>query len=279
MEKLQTAEGQKLLEGLVKSIAPHAVSADGQLEPFAKPAVTDQFENAIVGHLFDTYAIQHDVRDETINALASQFARLTDASGGIDLKAAQKALGANGVRFLQQLSSITQKSGDPLADRRSFEVMGAETAALIAGAEPIAPKMAALEAMVKLVAKPGELKGFQFMGLQHLFASSGTLFQAICKLGVKHDDMRFIGKVYSSNHRVVAELESKGATVDHVSVKVGAKDFAAAMDESIEAQLKGIIDTLPRPTIFSEKGREFAVPPTPQVLLIDDGAEAIRVLH
>jgi hypothetical protein len=105
------------------------------------------------------------------------------------------------------------------------------------------------------------------------------MFNAINGLGVAHSDMRFLGKVYSTNHRVMAELESKGAVVDRTSVKVRGKDFAKAMHESITEQLRGLIETLPRPSVFTADGPQFAEKPTPRVLLIDDGAEAIKVLH
>ena len=278
--KLQTPEGQALLKGLVDVVAQRATSESGMLEPGGEPAPSgDVFQDAIVNNLYSQFIRQHDVRDGTMAALAEQFAGLADHDGRVDVAKVQKSLGPSGVRFFTQLNAIKGKSGDPLADRRTLEPIFTETAQSFGRTDPIAPKMAALDTILKQVAKKDELKGFSFMGLQHLFASSATLFDAIGELGVKDTDMRLVGKVYSTNYRVVAEMESRGATVDQVSKKVGSKDFAEAMDEGIESQLQRIIDTLPRPNIFTAEGRKFSEEPSPRVLLIDDGAEAIRILH
>lgn len=283
LDKLQTAEGQKLLGDLVSSIAPAAAVKEANFDPptAAERAKlpTDAFEKALVQGIWGRFNRPGEVRDNTVATLAQQFAALGAHDGAITADAVQKALGPKGLQFFQALSSVTSRSGDPLADRRSFDPIGTETAARIAGQSSIAPKMSALDTMVQQVAKKDEFKGFQFMGLQHLFASSASLFGAINGLGVKHDDMRLIGKVYSTNHRVVAELESRGAVVDNVSKKVGVREFGAAMEEGIEWQLRQIIDTLPQPNIFTSEGRQFSEKPTPRVLLIDDGAEAIKVLH
>lgn len=283
LEKLQTAEGQKLLGELVKTIAPAAAVREANFDPPTAEEraklPTDRFEAALVQGIWGRFNRPGEVRDNTVAVLAAEFAHLGDKDGAITAEAVQKALGPKGLQFFQALSSVTSKSGDPLADRRSFDPISQQTAALIAGQDPIAPAMSALDTMVRQVAKKDEFKGLQFMGLQHLFASSATLFGAINGLGVKHEDMRLIGKVYSTNHRVVSELESRGAVVDNVSKKVGVREFGAAMEEGIEWQLRQIIDTLPQPNIFTAEGRQFSEKPTPRVLLIDDGAEAIKVLH
>jgi|GEM_PF-1472226 len=280
LEKLQTPEGQKLLDGLVTSLAPHTKSATGFLEaPELKSVPNDRFEAALVKNLFGQMIREGDVRDGTLAALADEFASCGDGHGRVDVAAVQRSLGPRGVQFLQALSSIEKKSGDPLADRRAFAPLSDRVATTVASTSSIAPPMSALATMVKQVAKKDELKGFAFMGLQHLFASSATLFQAVHELGVANADMRLLGKVYSTNHRVVAELEARGAHVHETSKKVGVKEFAAAMEQGIEEQLRGIIERLPRPTSYVDGQPAFADRPKPQVLLIDDGAEAIKILH
>jgi len=281
LDKLQTAEGQKLLSELATTLETHAkVDSGSMMEPLSKRApVADVFERRLVDGLYNRFTRQGEVRETTVAVLADELAQLADKNGFVDASAVKQALGPKGLQFFERLAQVTGKSGDPLADRRSFDPLSAATAATIASQSSIAPKMSAMETMVRNIATKNELKGLQFMGLQHLFASSGTLFQTIADLGVKHEDMRLIGKVYSTNHRVVAELEGKGATVDAVSKKVGAQAFEHAMAEGIEWQLKQMIDKLPRPTMFVDGKPSFAEPPTPKVLLIDDGAEAIKILH
>jgi S-adenosylhomocysteine hydrolase len=280
LERLQTPAGQKLLDGLVTSLAPHAKSESGFLEaPELKSLPEDRFEAALVKNLFGQMIREGEVRDGTLAALADEFAACGDTQGRVDLAAVQRSLGAKGVQFLQALSAIDKKSGDPLADRRAFAPLSERVATKVASTSSIAPPMSALTTMMKQVARKDELKGFSFMGLQHLFASSATLFDAVHDLGVKNDDMRLLGKVYSTNHRVVAELESRGAHVHGKSKKVGAKEFAAAMEEGIEEQLRGIIEGLPRPASYVDGKPVFADQPKPQVMLIDDGAEAIKILH
>lgn len=282
LEKLQTAEGQALLTSLTKQLEPHTnVGSGTMMEPrLGQPLPgADVFEQKLIDGLCNRFTRTGEVREATVAVVAHELSQLADSRGVVNSQTVLKVLGPKGLQFVEQLAQIERKSGDPLADRRAFDPLDASTAAAIARQAPIAPKMAAMEAMVKHIATKDELKGLQFMGLQHLFASSGTLFQAIADLGVKHQDMRLIGKVYSTNHRVVAELESRGATVDNVSKRVGARAFEHAMAESIEWQLKQIVDKLPQPTVFTAEGPQFAEQPTPTVLLIDDGAEAIKILH
>lgn len=280
LEKLQTPAGQKLLDGLVASLVPHARSTTGVLEaPDLHDLPNDRFEAALVQGLANRWVRTFEVRDGTLAALADEFASCGDAQGRIDLAAVQRSLGPRGVQFLHALSSIEQKSGDPLTDRRAYAPLRGEVAQRVAKTSTIAPPMHALATMVKQVARKDELKGFAFMGLQHLFASSATLFGALHDLGVKHENMHLLGKVYSTNHRVVAELASRGADVHGTSKKVGSKAFAHAMAEGIEEQLRAVIQHLPKATMFVDGKPVFPEKPKPQVLLIDDGAEAIKILH
>ncbi len=280
LEKLQTAEGQKLLGALVERLAPHATSASGLLEPGElKSLPADRFEAALVHNVFGRFLREGELRDGTVAALADELSRLGGPGGRVDLGAVQRALGPQGLRFVQQLAAVDGKSGDPLADRRALDPLSPELAAKVAQGSSIAPPMPALQTMLRQIARKDELKGFQFAGLQHLFASSATLFGAIAGLGVKHDDMRLLGKVYSTNFRVVAELESRGAHVHQTSKKVRGADFATAMEGAIEEQLRALVDKLPQPTVHTADGPRFATPPKPCVLLIDDGAEAIKLLH
>jgi S-adenosylhomocysteine hydrolase len=282
VERLQTAEGQRVLSGVVDHAAAAAGLGDEALGPGErvpqKPA--DLFDAAVVDGWADRFTRVSDRREEATAVLTETFAAFADANGVIDVAKACKALGPQAMGFLTRLQGIGEsKSTDPLADRRGFDILGDQLTKKVVGGESIAPPMAALEVMVKQIAKTDEFKGFQFLGLQHLFASTATLFGALNQTGIKTADMRVIGKIYSTNHRVVADLTTKGATVDGVSRKVGAREFGAAMNEGIEHQLRSIINTLPQPNIFTSEGRQFTEKPTPRVLLIDDGAEAIKVLH
>ncbi|MDP2343525.1 MAG: hypothetical protein Q8O67_21375 [Deltaproteobacteria bacterium] len=282
VERLQTAEGQKILSGVVEHAAAAAGLGDEDLSPGERlpKKPTDRFDAAVVDGWAVRFARVGDRREEATGVLTDTFAAFVDQNGVIDIAKACKALGPQAVGFLTRLQSIGDtKSTDPLADRRGFDILGDRLTKQVVGGESIAPPMAALEVMVKQIAKSDEFKGFQFLGLQHLFASTATLFGALNQTGIKTADMRVIGKIYSTNHRVVADLTTKGATVDGVSKRVGTREFGAAMNEGIEQQLRSIIDTLPQPNIFTAEGRQFTDKPTPRVLLIDDGAEAIKVLH
>jgi S-adenosylhomocysteine hydrolase len=278
LNKLHTAEGQALLSKLVDQLAPHT-QVSGLLEPTEqRSSPSDRFEAKILTGVFRQFVRQSDVREAAVVAVGHEFQAILHDHKVLDSTTVQQALGPKGLQFFEALRGISGNSGDPLADRRTFEGFGRD-AADIAKHQSIAPKMAAMDIMLKQVAKKNEFAGFSFMGLQHLFASSATMFDGVHSLGVKHEDMRLIGKVYSTNHRVVAELASKGVEVDGVSMRVGPQAFGNAMRDSIDWQLRRIIDTLPRACIFDAEGAHFAEPPTPRVLLIDDGAEAIQLLH
>ncbi len=274
-EKLRTKAGEAALKELAAKVRPRLQPdndpplrdrqiADGSADAFEKTVASFFSRNFIEGH-----HLEKEIGSAVIDAL---FA----ASGGDGVVNAQdvaKTLGPAGAKFFAQLVAMkTERRDDPLADRRLLDgVPDWERNLLVGAATSIAPPLPAVSQVARMVVKPNELKGMRLMGLQHLFASSASLFQELNKAGVQYGDMRFLGKIYSTNYRVAAELEAKGAVVDGASRRlVQHGKFADTMGESIEWQLKQMIETLPRPPEAN---------PKPCCMIIDDGAEAILMLH
>lgn len=288
LERLQTKGGQQVVAEIVNRLKP--VLPQGQYEGGLAggptlPRIDDKFDRNLAESVVDMWIRAGDMPRELPGAIAQLLVPLADAKGNIDPQHVQRTLGPQGLRFLQTLANLDDTSpADQLADRRSLDpVAGQLGKQALANAPFIAPKMAALDFMVDSVAQPDELKGMQFMGLQHLFASSTTLFDALHKTGIEYGDMRFVGKIYSTNFRAASDLERRGATVDEVSRRIKTGDFGKQMGKSIESQLGHLVNNL-REQLRSEGVYSVAQPPDghvprPMALLIDDGAEAIKLLH
>lgn len=288
LERLQTAAGTKLGDELYARVAPH-LDHEGQLDPSME--LSNPPKEPLAKHLVRAYCEQFErgavARRALPGALAWLLTEFTTAKRGpVDLAAVEKKLGKDLRSWLERLSLIPADAPVPaLADRLTYDsVDPGDRKRIFDMAPSIAPRMSGLDFTVRQYGKPNELEGFKFFGLQHLFASTAELFGAIEDLGVVPEDAAFLGKVYSTNFRVAAELEAKGVAVEGVSRDIGTStDFNKAMGEAIESRLKRIIETLPQPRRVMGSGGvetlEWDEPPKPQVLLIDDGAEAILALH
>jgi S-adenosylhomocysteine hydrolase len=265
LKRLRSTEGRKLVK---------KVREEADLPPvYDQPSVysEDKFEKTLQTYL----SFQNDHSLETVtDALGRALVDAAGDDGVLTASEVNQTMGAQGLKFFDQLQAA---HGDgikdaPLADRRQVDMLGAERVKkLVATEGSVAPEMAVLQHFLDSVAEPGELDGFQFLGLQHLFASSMTMFHALQELGVDTADTRLIGKIYSTNYRVADELEAEGAQVDPISKRSQVSgDFNQQMFDAAEWQIRQMIDKLPHPP---EKN------PKPQCLIIDDGGDAIETLH
>jgi S-adenosylhomocysteine hydrolase len=286
LEKLPTEAGLALADALIARIAPN-LKDEGQLEPLVplKSPPTNKLDQALVQSLQDNFVNAFAARRNLPAVLAELLLPFVH-HGVLDIDKAQGVYGRDLGDWLRHLASIPNGAPSrPTADRMVYEPLSPDQRAKILGEVPsIAPPMEAVDFTLKTYGKPEELEGYQFLGLQHLFASSESLFRALDTLGVDPKDTRIIGKIYSTNMRVVGELQTLGATVDGVSTTTHGEKFSSAMEESIYRQLSGVISKLPKPvsrtnTPSGEVQLVWDPPPRPQALIIDDGAEAIKMLH
>ncbi len=272
VRRLQTYEGQQLVNALagdLEPIVPRTGLMEGNVDPSERSK--DQFLGTVVEEMALTFNTPSNFRSRLPATIANAFARATDDKGQLTPMAVVRTLGPAGLQFLKKLQAIEDTRTPQLADRGAFENMGARAASkALVSSELQPPKMAVLDKLQKQIAKPDELKGFKFFGLQHLFMSSATLFGALESTGIKPQDMRLQGKIYSTNYRTAAYLEDRGANVAGSSRRLVKDDFEGEMAESVEWELRQLIDTLPHPP---EKS------PKPEILIIDDGGKAIQILH
>lgn len=274
LAKLQTREGQKMVGALMEKVRP-SIASEGLLEPlFSDEGLPgDHFERGVVRELHNHFIRSSEAKLYIPSAVGQLLADLADGGGKVSFKQISQTLGPAGVQFFKQLQGIKPPAvAQQLDDRRNLDRLSNSALAAVARTGGVAaPELPSLQTMIDEIAKPDEFEGFKFLGLQHLFMSTASLFDGLNQVGVDHGDMRVIGKIYSTNFACAALLESKGATVDGVSRRiVSSRPFEQEMEDSISWQLRQIIETLPRPP---EKN------PKSKVLLIDDGAEAIKLLH
>ncbi len=260
-----------LLGKVMDSLQPSLADA-GMLDEYELgPAPKDGFSKLVLEELCATFSPAHQAQSELPGAVLRALERFSAADGSVSAASVQRALGPRGLQFLSALSKIEDRpSRQPMDDRRALDRVGLTKvqAAATRSVEP--PKMRALETMKAELAEPGELEGMKFFGLQHLFLSSVSMFDQLHALGIEHEDMRLLGKIYSTNFAAAAVLEGRGATVDAASKRLTGGDFESSMADSIRHNLSQLIEQLPHPPSPN---------PKPKILLIDDGAEAIKILH
>ncbi len=226
----------------------------------------DEFDKSVVMRLFENVVPRSRLGSRLPGAVAEV---LIDSSrdGMIDEVSVRSLLGPSAARLVATLGKAALPA-DPIADRILLSHVSEDRKrALLSHSK--APKLPAVDFVTERIAKPGELAGMKLFALQHLFESTAGLFQGLASSGVSLDGSAVLGKVYSTNHHTAAWAEAAGMSVDRASTEVQGA-FEATMRSSIRARLRAIIAELPHPP---------EAKPTPRVLLLDDGAEAIKLLH
>ncbi|MBI2378327.1 MAG: hypothetical protein HYV07_30285 [Deltaproteobacteria bacterium] len=130
------------------------------------------------------------------------------------------------------------------------------------------PVLAGLLADVE-ASKP--LSGMRVFAVQHLFASTFGLFEALERAGANAKESLVFGKWYSTNPEVQSALGERGWTVH--------EDFAAFVAENDSSgRLVGVDSPL-----LSELGRALksaaSANPPEKLLLLDEGGKLNRMLH
>ncbi len=106
--------------------------------------------------------------------------------------------------------------------------------------------------------------------VQHLFASTAPLIQALAGDHIAPEGVFILGKPYSTNYATLLRLKSHGFFVHPGSVHYeGGKEYHEEADQHINALLEKAI-------LYFETVKTS---PDQKILLVDDGGRAIRMLH
>lgn len=274
LERLGTPAGAEALAELDPKLRP-SVPADGHDLEFILGSVEhlpeDRFERDLLCRLRADVVTPQQLGRKLPGAVAQ--ALLEQAEGGQVRRAdVARGLGPAGVRFYDRLATAAEsRARDPLTDRLLLE--GSDPAAVARALEQsgvAVPSMPAVEYLEKHLARPDEFRGFAGLGLQHLFLSTAGLFESLGRVGLELGRTTALGKVYSTNHLAAAYLEHRGVRIDPTSYGTAGGPYEAEMKTAIRRRLRDLIEALPTPPEPN---------PTPQVLLLDDGGEAIVTLH
>lgn len=113
------------------------------------------------------------------------------------------------------------------------------------------------------------LKGWTIIGVQHLLPSTGDLLRAFADSGASPQNIMMNGKVYSANPFVVEELQQDGFQIRDVDYRnAGGGSHHTHHLESNDAALKTFL-----------QGKLRFLPEGNRLLLIDDGARMIKLIH
>ncbi len=273
LRKMNSPEASPTLAKLSKSLPlrgplPLKPATPHGLVDFRKDKLLDFITRDYVSNSINSSTPRLELKSK----LVELFADVADQNGVISGDEISRRFGPAGTRlFLDLVAAKSPKYASPLSDRYLLESASDITRdALLAKTEGGTPRLPVLDALKDSVAPGKPFEGFHFMGVQHLFASSGSLFEVLHEKGIPYDQMHLVGKNYSTNYRTAASLSAKGVHVAKESIDIRGGFFEKVMGKAIERELDQIIQTLPQQP---EKN------PKPCVLLIDDGAEAIKILH
>src|SRR5581483_2932064 len=233
LERMSTPQGMALSDQLLARIAPN-LKDEGMLEPAEplKDPPKDKLGLEMMRSLQRQFARAGDARQQMPHTVADILIPYSN-NGVLNLDAAERGLGRDLGDWVRKLAAIPADTPKvATSDRLTYNPLRKDQLEqILAHAPTVAPRLEALDFTLNTFAKPHELQGFQFLGLQHLFASTEQLFDALGTLGVAPKDSRIIGKIYSTNFRVAGELEAKGMVVDARSRTLGTRPFEQAMAE------------------------------------------------
>lgn len=269
--RLQTETGGEILDRIVDQLEPY-LAPMGMLEPGAFAPTTLARTRPLHRHFLEAAEEQFEPARNFRHMFPAVLSRVLDdcldEGGQVSRSKVAEKLGPEGVELFDALARAEGPT-PALGDRFSYDPLRTED---LARASTVIhpPEMKALE-WAQSLAEPGAFEGMKFYGLQHLFLSSASLFEAIESLGVDPGDMYLQGKNYSTNFATAAYMEAKGARVNPASKKVcSAKNFEKVMEAAILQDLGELVAQIPASSLKD---------PKPEVLLIDDGGKAIELLH
>ncbi|MBK7864374.1 MAG: adenosylhomocysteinase [Archangiaceae bacterium] len=132
-------------------------------------------------------------------------------------------------------------------------------AALLGQPGPAVPVMPGLEAAKAGTAKSQPFKGAQVMLVQHLYASTAGVIDAIAQAGAKPSDITVLGKPYSGSMAVAASLVDKGYRVVAGSLAQSElDDHDAHMEKLVGAEVQRMLAAKSGPILVVDDGGAVA---------------------
>lgn len=268
LERMTTVEARKLLDEVYQDVERILPEKEPEV-PIDPDDMKGEFTQAIANFAAARFLSNSEVR-AMLPGLISQVLSRSGKQTEINASEIEQRLGPAGKLFLNRLMQCQGTISARYSDRQIVESLGDSERHLLPEVEP---QMTAVD-MVRdhaVAANPKLFEGMRFVGVQHLFASTLGLFSALNKAGMRYEDMHILGKNYSTNAITATHLQIRGANVHHTSRSIGTQpNFARAMEDAIEDQLRAAIESLPRPPESN---------PKPRIICIDDGGEVIALLH
>ncbi|MBI4820070.1 MAG: adenosylhomocysteinase [Deltaproteobacteria bacterium] len=151
-------------------------------------------------------------------------------------------------------------------------ISAATRAAITATSENLVgvDQMPVLKALADELAAKKPLAGTRIFAVQHLFASSFGLFEALERSGANVKQSQVFGKSYSTNTEVMRALQDRGWTVE--------EDYSAFAADVEAGEMKGVESPLLAGLGAALKSAAAAKPPE-RLLLLDEGGKLNRMLH
>jgi hypothetical protein len=182
-----------------------------------------------------------------LNAAVKGFSEVTGKNGRIDEAAlAQQGKIANALYayIASKTQNEPQKSG--MAGQKLTGLDPKTVVRLGAGVDvaPIRARMQAFDSVVDALVPPGTqpLKGVKVVAIQHLMPTLSGVLDALERAGVARDDMRLIGKSYSTVDEMYAWLNANGYHVDEGSIGGNAASVEERLVEAAKDTLTEIFD-------------------------------------
>ena len=294
-----TAPGADLTRELGRSLlaqgqAPYGLFARGPVAPVHTTIPVDRFEAAlvegvrkVVDNTNSHYGAQgirdrfiHDGASNMLPALVAEtFAEVADAKGQLDPEVVGRAFGQKAQSLIELIalgkSQANQRvSANERCKWRAFTNAEAiRKVALSMGDDGLLEKMPALKAIAAQFGSDRPLKNVRMMAIQHLFATTGPLFEQLKACGV--EQCSILGKSYSSDTNVIRRLDAAGFAV------------AEAGSESEEVTIERLAPDGSRVRVAMSRQQYVDMwveeqlrdlPANEKLLLLDEGAMMIKAL-
>lgn len=248
---------------------PLLYDRDEAPDPWNSPP-KDSFEAGLrEARLADPFGLS---QQNLLRAAAMSFAEATGKNGRVDVdavKAQGKAASSLYTFIAEKIGQQPQKN--TVAGQKLVGVDDRTLLKLGAGVDlaPILDRMKAFDAVVDALVPPGSqpLKGVKVVAIQHLMPTFGGVLDALERAGVAKDDMRLIGKSYSTVDEMYAWLNANGYHVDPGSIGGDAASVETRLMEAAKQTLEEVFAGVD-PKTSTEK-----------FLLADDGGKLLYALH
>lgn len=255
--------------------------------------------------------LEYRLRAALPQVVIAALAEAADADGRLSVQRAEQVLGPEGASFVRALAESLGRAEGARAPRVQGTARGAHA---VASSEPVplprstkythlSPRSAAMAKLGRSAPEPRDLSArmpvlhelaahlradfsrFELVAVQHLFPTTGVLFDVLAEHGVSPQRSSVLGKNYSADPDVMVRLSGQGWGVVGDNIKPGLRHEPGEVMSYLDAlpeELRFHADAQIAP-VYHRLAQLFdGVDPATterRFLLLDEGGKLVKLLH